>query len=142
MDHCHDWRLRRVQHNRQTIRHQNPKRYPWQRRNQGIPLNTVQAVLYHMRINNAHVVTVHLPYSRERSVRHAQGVQETLTIGEDFGPLTQIDTQIQCPTRGACMPCGEGTPQRWGVCACHWFQVRNTRRRTPEKAPLVDYRNH
>jgi hypothetical protein len=94
MDHCHDRWLRRVEHNRQTIRHQDPKRYPWQRCDQSITLNTVQAVLYHVRINDAHVVTVHLPYSRERGVRQPQRVQEALTIGEDFHPLAQIDTQI------------------------------------------------
>jgi hypothetical protein len=94
MDHGHDRRLRRVEHDWQTIRHQNPKRYPWQRRHQGIPLNAVQAVLYHVRINDTHVVAVHLPYSREGSVRQPQNVQDALTIRQDFRPLAQIDTQI------------------------------------------------
>jgi hypothetical protein len=51
-------------------------------------------VLYHVRINDTHVVAVHLPYSKKGGVCQPQSVQDTLTIRQDCRSLAQIDAQI------------------------------------------------
>jgi hypothetical protein len=99
MDHCHHGGLQGIEHQRQTVRNQYPKRHLREGGDQRIALDTGPAFSHGLCIDDTHLVAVDLADGTQWHPIQARGLQYLLTVPQHFVVYPTVETEIELLAR-------------------------------------------